>query len=79
MRVLRIVHSRRTVVGVGLLSILAMAGGCSDASPTAAVGDAAGKEVGESRAQARIKAFGASGTGSATTKPGAKPANAPAK
>jgi hypothetical protein len=79
MRVLRFVHSRRRVLGVGLLSVLAMAGGCGDDSPVAAPGDPKGKEIGESRASSREKAFGKTGTGSATTKPQAKPSEAPAK
>jgi hypothetical protein len=79
MRVLQFVHSRRTVLGVGLLSILALAGGCSDSGPVASVGDPAGKAVGESRAKARKAQFGETGSGSATTKPGAKTSNAPAK
>ncbi len=72
MRVLRILHSRRTVLSVGMISLLALASGCSDDNPVATVGETKGKEIGESRRTAREKAFGPGGV------PSGKPAGAPA-
>lgn len=61
MRVLRFLHAMRMVLCLGLLALMALASGCSDSNPVAAVGDEAAKEKGEAQQKARQAAYGKAG------------------
>ncbi len=61
MRVLRFLDAKRMIPCLGLLASMAMASGCTDQSPVAAVGAETAKQKGESLQKAREAAYGKGG------------------
>jgi hypothetical protein len=68
MHVLRFLHATRVFFCLGLLSLAALATGCSESNPVESMGKDEAQAKGKAQMEARKKAFG---NGGYTTKPSA--------
>jgi len=73
----RIIHAKRVVLGLSVISAMTFAGGCgeSETASPAAVSDSKARE--EMERAARLKAFDEKGLGNPTKVMGSKPKEAP--